>query len=112
MHHSPALRARWKEFSLAVQMANIGSEVERAISWREKGNRVNEQAAFERALELIDFTLEDVKNRGRLKEIARVREAFIDYLVGENLYGSSKANWQSYFYHFAVLARNQRVGAE
>jgi hypothetical protein len=34
-------------------MANIGSEVERAISWGRKGNAAYKERAFFRALELI-----------------------------------------------------------
>jgi hypothetical protein len=105
MHHSLILQERWQTLSLVEQMANIGSDVERALRWREKGNSNSERLAVERALELLDFTLDDRKNRGRLKEVARVREFVVDYFLGENIYGSDAAGWRKYFYGFAYLAR-------
>ena len=42
-------------------MANVGSEVERALNWQAKGNKEYSRLAFERALELLDFTTEGIK---------------------------------------------------
>ena len=96
---------RWQTFSLAEQMGNIGSEVIRAINWKKKGNGQYAAMAFERALELFDMTLADPKNRHRLREIARAREAFADYFVGENVYQSSDKLWEKYFLEFNYAAR-------
>jgi len=65
-------------------------------------------AAFDRALELFDLTLEDRRWETRRKEIARAREVFCDYLVGDNEYGSTAASLDSYFLAFAVAARRAR----
>ena len=56
-------------FLLAEQMANIGSEIERTISWRKKGRPEIGIRAFERALELLDLTIADAKNLTRLREL-------------------------------------------
>lgn len=103
--HQNLAAGRWKEFSLTVQMANIGSEVERALNWRAKKNEAYSQKAFERALELIDLTLEGTRDFARLKEVTRVREALADYFCGENRYLSTEASWRKYFLHFALAAR-------
>jgi hypothetical protein len=79
MEHKSLAAGRWYTFSLCEQMANIGSEVERAISWGHKGNSDYRQRAFYRALELIGLTIGDPKNRKRLKEILRVREMLADF---------------------------------
>jgi hypothetical protein len=90
-------------------MANVGSEVERAIRWKEKGNASYSEQAFFRALELLDFTLDDPKNRRRgLKEIARVREALVDFFAGNNAFHSSASDWSKYFLSFAFAARKDR----
>lgn len=89
-------------------MANIGADVGRAIQWRAKGDDTTSRQAFDRALELIDFTIADTKNKGRLKEILRVREFFADYFVGENQYGFTDDAWQDYFYYFGYIAAIQR----
>ncbi len=85
-------------------MANIGSEVERAINWREK-NRKYSIDAIDRALELIDLTVADKKNIKRLKELLRLREVLVDYFYSDNQYGSSDKLWHSYFYPFFYATR-------
>jgi hypothetical protein len=99
------LAARWSTFSIFEQMANIGAEVGRSISWRKKGNTEMSKNAFYRALELIDFSIDDVKNRSSLKEILRMRELLVDYYLGDNIYKSTDKGWDKYFYYFNIAAR-------
>ena len=54
--HKSLASGKWKEFSSFEQMANIGSEVERAVKWENRGNLEYSRLAFERALELVDLT--------------------------------------------------------
>ncbi len=103
--HKELAAGRWRELPLVEQMANIGSEVERALSWREKGNAEYGRKAFERALELVDLTLACPHRRSRLQEIARLREALVDYFHGTNEFGSTESSWRKYFLHFAYAAR-------
>ena len=77
--HKELASGRWNKLSFCEQMANIGSEVERALIWRAKNNADYSRNAFERALELVDLTLDSVSSFARLKEVARVREAMVDY---------------------------------
>lgn len=107
-YHKTLAGGRWKKFTFFEQMANIGSEVERTIKWRNKGNAEYGRMAFERALELLDFTIEDEKNRKRLKELLRVRETLADYFAFENNYHSTDKSWQNYFYAFNFAARINR----
>lgn len=101
------LKKRWNEFSKIEQMANIGAEVGRTISWTKKGNEQMAKNALYRALELIDFTIDDPKNKNSLKEILRVRELLVDYFAGENIYHSTEEGWNKYFYYFNFAARNK-----
>jgi len=55
-------------------------------------------------VELLDFTIADPKNLGRLKELTRAREYLVNYFMYNNIYGSSDKKWENYFYAFA--ARN------
>jgi hypothetical protein len=96
---------RWSRLSLSEQMANIGSEVERAITWKKKNNPDYCQKAFFRALELIDLTLDSKPRPSILKEVGRVREALVDFFFGTNQYHSSDQAWQKYFYAFQYAAR-------
>ena len=99
---------RWRQLTFLEQMANIGSEVERALNWRAKKNEVYSQGAFERALELMDLTLDAHKDFPRLKEVARTREAWVDYFSGTNEYGSTEVSWKKYFLAFTFAARRDR----
>jgi hypothetical protein len=104
--HKNLANGRWEKLSFIEQMANIGSEVERAIKWKNKNNSEYCRLAFERALELLDFTITDKKNRGRLKELLRLRETLADYFAFENIYNATDKAWQNYFYAFNFAARH------
>ncbi|MFH1776076.1 MAG: hypothetical protein ABH952_00715 [Candidatus Omnitrophota bacterium] len=103
--HKSLAAGRWQEIPFLTQMANIGSEVERALNWRAKQNTAYYEHAFERALELIDLTLDSVKGFPRLKEVARLREALVDYFIGDNQFVSTEESWRKYFSHFTYAAR-------
>ncbi len=106
--HRELAEGKWNILSFAEQMANVGSEVERTISWRAKGRPDFSGRAFERALELLDLTRADEKNRKRLRELSRVREALADCFAFDNEYQSSPESWQKYFRCFLVAARINR----
>ena len=105
IQHKKLASGRWEKLSLSEQMANIGSEVGRAINWRKKKNYQYSKMAFFRALELLDLTIACRKNKKRLKELTRVREALVDDFVGENKFSSSDELWQKYFWAFNHSAR-------
>jgi hypothetical protein len=106
--HQDLAAGQWQRLSLLEQMANIGSEVGRAVNAREQKNEERAFGASQRALELFDLTLNDPKLKCRLKEIARARECFADYFFGENQYAFTGEWWQQYFLDFAIAARNTR----
>lgn len=103
--HKELAAGRWKQLTFLEQMANIGSEVERALKWQAKHNDAYCRQAFERALELTDLTLDSVKGFARLKELARLREAMVDYFFGSNQYVSTEELWRKYFSNFTYAAR-------
>ncbi|MCX5668925.1 MAG: hypothetical protein NTX89_02225 [Candidatus Omnitrophica bacterium] len=103
--HKDLATGGWSKLSFFEQMANIGSEVERALNWRIKKNADYAQKAFERALELIDLTLDNDKSYTHLKEITRMREAIVDYFSGVNQFISSESSWRSYFLPFTYASR-------
>ena len=103
--HKELAAGRWKTFSFVEQMAHIGSEVERALNWKAKNDAEYSRMAFERALELLDLTLDAHTSGPRLKEVARVREALVDYFAGANEFGSNEQLWKNYFLAFTYAAR-------
>jgi hypothetical protein len=108
VQHPGLAAGRWQQLSFLEQMANIGSEVERALNWKAKNNVDYCQKASERALELVDLTLDSAPGPTRLKELSRVREALADYFFGDNQYLSSEKSWRKYFFNFNYAARKDR----
>jgi hypothetical protein len=107
--HRELAAGRWATLSLAEQLGNVGSDVGRAIRARATGDADRFGHALDRALELLDLTLEDERWRGpRRREIARAREVVCDYLVGPNLYGSTDESLEAWFMAFAMAARAGR----
>jgi len=104
--HTNLAAGRWATLSLAEQLANVGSEVDRAITaWAaQRADRFDR--ALARALELFDLTVRDDRWRGhRRREILRAREEFCRLFFGEDGPSGVVRSLQHYFLHFAVLAR-------
>jgi len=106
--HKELADGRWFKLSLIEQLANAGCDIERTIQWKNRGDLELSRKAFERALELLDFTIADPKNRKRLKEIVRTREALVDHFVYDNEYNTTDELWQKYFFQFNYAAAIQR----
>ena len=108
IQHTSLANGRWHTFSFCEQMANIGAEVGRGLNWLDKQNEKYSLNAYERALELIDFTLDDPKNISRARELCRLRESLVDFFQGSNEYGSTPALMRRYFDAFGYAARRDR----
>lgn len=107
--HRDLAAGRWHALSLAEQLGNVGSEVHRALRWSSRDPRLAESAR-DRALELLDLTLDDPRHRrspARLREIARAREVTADFLAGSNEYHSTAESLQKYFDAYALAARRR-----
>ncbi len=107
-YHKSLADGRWQNLTFLEQMANIGSEVERAIRWKNSSNAGSFNRAVDRMLELIDLTAADPANRHRLKELMRVRELLVDFLLYDCDYRSTDVMWKKYFAGFAYAARRGR----
>ena len=98
----------WDKLSLFEQLGNAGSDYERALRWKAKGQQELFDNSFARTLEQIDLTLLDQRWAGaRRREIARLREEVCD----EVLYRDdpkSAAGLQRYFLAFATAARSEK----
>ena len=109
MQHRDLAAGRWWELSLHEQLGHVGSEISRAIRWTDR-NPDLARGALHRALELLDLTLADPRQRQsppRLREIARTREVVVDFFAGSNEYGSSGPSLQKYFDAYALAARRR-----
>ena len=107
--HRTLAAGRWHTLSFLEQMGNIGSEVSRCIRAKNLNDLDNKRKALERALELFDLTSDDPKNRYRLREVLRSREAFIDFIEFDNQYRATDTLWNNYFLAFGYAARNRNT---
>lgn len=103
--HRSLAAGRWQELTLGEQLANIGSEVSRALRARAAGKRERADAALDRALELFDLTLADERWQGRRREIARAREAVVSHFLSANEDGDESLD--GYFLPFAAAVSNR-----
>ena len=78
-----ATRERWVKFNTYMQLMNIIAELERARVWQEQENASSYLSALERALELVDFSLDDPQwNKNKLQLII-LREEIAKLYCGE-----------------------------
>jgi hypothetical protein len=111
VQHPSLAAGRWRDISLMGQLANIGSEVERALNWLNKNNPEYSRLAFARALELLNLTIADPRHRHRLKEMTRLRECLVDFFLGQNEFHSTEKSWRTYFYSFAYASALEKRNA-
>jgi hypothetical protein len=102
--HRDLAAGRWGQLSLTEQLGNVGSEVGRMLRSRGCDDRLMWNA-FDRAPELLDLTLADLRWRDRLREIARAREVLCDAAAGGADYAATLEDLDRYFFAFAVAAR-------
>lgn len=109
VHHAGLAAGRWQTLSLLEQMANIGSEVDRALRAAQQGRAERRDRAVERALELFDLTAGDDRWRGpKRREILRARELFCATVLSDAVRQQDRDSLSRYFLHFAVGARLRR----
>lgn len=108
-YHLDLAAGRWFTFSLAAQLGNVGSEYERALLWKQRGDKDRFEHAFARMLELIDLTIADPRWKNhRLKEFTRLREFICDELYNDAPEFIHSSDLREYFLGFGILARNER----
>ena len=108
IQHKTLAAGHWRELSLREQLGNVGGEIHRAIMWKGKDEK-KYQDSLDRALELMDFTLQDPRWRDeKLRELDRAREMICDAMFGGREYGSTLEDLDCYFFAFAFAARLER----
>ncbi len=94
---------RWSTLSFAQQMGNIGSEIARARHWEKQNDALSRDKALERALELLDLSLDSTKRLSQLKEMTRLREVVAAWYLRQDDYDINKASLEDYCITFSLL---------
>jgi hypothetical protein len=76
-----SLEKRWQTFSEHRQILMICNELNRAENLRKDPKEYTN--GLERALELMDFSIDDIRIRPRLKEFLRARHLIAAMYIGE-----------------------------
>ncbi len=107
--HKDLASGRWNEMPFCEQMANIGSEVNRAFNWHSKGKLDYSEKALMRAFDLLDLTINANRYYSRLKELMRIKEGLLDFYYNSNkTFNSTEEAWKKYFLQFAHMSRQNR----
>ena len=106
IQHKNLSQGNWQSKPFLEQMANIGSEVYRAINWRNKNNMEYADMAFIRSLELFDLSKESKLTPSQYRELTRMREIWVDYFKYENQYNSTDEDINKYFTYLTVAFKN------
>ena len=93
-------RVRWFEMPVTKQISNIGSEVARAIRWKNKGDDQKARNFCNKAIEFWLLTEEDPKNRHRVGEFNCAVEELRDYFLGNNTYQTTAEVLTRYYDQF------------
>ena len=75
------LAERWKELNLNERFKAIASEVKRAEIWEEKDEKLS-RGALERALELVELSLDNPINKDEIYPMLVIRERLGELYVG------------------------------
>ena len=102
-------RRRWAALSFFEQMGNVSSEVGRAINATRAGKERRAQGAIDRAVDLMDATIEVLvaEQSPRVKEVLRAREEFLR-LFFDGTFEKDAESIERYFNQFAIAAQKMR----
>jgi len=88
---------RWYDMSVGEQISNIGSEVGRAIRYKNKGDEQKAAYFCNKAIEFFEIVKQDPKNKYRQGEFSFCIEELKDYFLGENYYGTTDEMLKKYY---------------
>ena len=97
--------SRWQSLSFYQQQGNIASELSRAITFKEQNDSERMNSSLWRLLELVDLTIDDQKNKLRLRELCRFKEVLSDWYCQTKVYAVNPESLKDYCLNFAMLAR-------
>ena len=87
----------WYKMPVGMQLANVGSEVNRAITWKKKGNEERTVSFCNKAIEFLEIMKTDENNRNRIGELNFCIEELKDYFLGENIYNTTDEMLMKYY---------------
>jgi len=99
---------RWFRLCLFEQMSNVGCDLDRAVRLRDKGKIEQSRIVFNYTLNLLQLTIDDPKHNSYCDELIRVKNALIDYFLGNNENDIIDEEWYDYFIIFNYIYALQK----
>jgi len=87
----------WFQMSVGMQISNVGSEVARAIRYKNKGDDQKKINFCNKAIEFLELIEKDPKNQHRKNEFDFCIEELKDYFLGENYYRTTDEMLTRYY---------------
>lgn len=87
----------WYAMPVSMQISNIGSEVARAIRWKNKNNEDRKIEFCKKAIEFLQLSISDPKNVHRVHEFESCIEELRDYFMGDNEYNTTDEKLTEYY---------------
>ena len=87
----------WFNMPVSMQISNVGSEVARAIRYKNKGDQQKAANFCNKAIEFLKIIEADPKNKHRKGEFDFCIEELNDYFLGTNEYKTTDAMLTSYY---------------
>lgn len=87
----------WFAMSIGDQISNVGSEVHRAIRWKNRGDEQKRNSFCLKAIEFLELMKKDPKNQYRKGELDCCINELQDYLMGENVYNTTEEQLAKYY---------------
>ena len=91
---------KWLKMPYSMQISNIGSEVHRAIRWKNKGMIDRSVNFYERADEFLAYTLDDPKNAAMKEELEYRMDELWEYFIGDNKYHATEESLVAFYDQF------------
>ena len=90
-------KVTWFAMPVSMQISNIGSEVSRAIRYKNKGDEAKATNFCNKAIEFLQLIEEDPKNKHRKGEFDFCIEELKDYFLGDNEYHTNDMMLKKYY---------------
>ena len=96
---------KWQTLTFYQQIGNIASELSRAIRFKDQNDVERMNFSLWRLLELLGLTIDDQKNKFRLRELCRFKELISDWYCQTHEYEFNPESLKRYSLGFVMLAR-------
>jgi len=88
---------KWFNMTIGMQISNVGSEVARAIRYKNKNDEQKKINFCNKAIEFLEIIEQDPKNAHRKGELDFCIEELKDYFLGENYYNTTDEMLTKYY---------------